>query len=120
MSIWRRSPRGGRSDCSIGGLAECHAVVWKVLSAPITCCGAETAFAATHSPKRDRPATEPKWRFDDDQDRALLLRLAARGGNRRAGVCGRVSLHGVPAAYRLPLWRQYLFRESAGAHRGAE
>jgi hypothetical protein len=29
----------------------------------------------------------------------LLLRLAARGGDRRAGACSRVSLHGVPAPY---------------------
>ena len=49
----------------------------------------------------------------------MLLRLAARGGDRRAGVCGRVSLHGVPTAYRLALWRQHLFPERAGAHRGA-
>ena len=39
----------------------------------------------------------------------MLLRLAARGGDRRAGVCGRVSLHGVPTPYRLALWRQHLF-----------
>ena len=38
-----------------------------------------------------------------DQDRALLLRLAARGGDRRAGVCGRVSLHGVPVPHWLAL-----------------
>src|SRR6516225_3423514 len=74
----------------------------------------------THSSKRDRPATEPKWRFDDDQDRALLLWLAARGSDRRADVCGGVSLHGVPTAYWLALWRQHLFPERAGAHRGAE
>src|SRR6516164_5337921 len=62
----------------------------------------------------------PKWEVDDDQDRALLLRLAARGGDRRACVCGGVSLPGVPTPYWLAVWRQHLFRERAGAHRGAE
>src|SRR5262249_4826724 len=66
------------------------------------------------------PATKPKWEFDDDQDRALLLRLAARGGDRRAGVCGRVSLHGVPTAYWLALLRRHFVPERAGAHRGVE
>jgi len=64
----------------------------------------------------ERPPAEP----DHDQDRALLLRLAARGSDRRAGARGRVSLHGVPAPYRLALWCQHLFLEGAGAHRGAE
>src|SRR6516162_8762541 len=82
-------------------------------------CGAPHWNSPTHSPKRDRPATEPKWRFDDDQDRALLLRFSARGGDRRAGIRGCVSLHGVPTAYRLALWRQHLFSERAGPHRGA-
>ena len=50
----------------------------------------------------------------------MLLRLAARGGDRRAGVCGGVSLHGVPTAYWLALWRQHLFPQRAVAHRGAE
>ena len=50
----------------------------------------------------------------------MLLRLAARGGDRQTGVCGRVSLHGVPTAHRLALWRQHLFPKRAGVHRGAE
>lgn len=37
----------------------------------------------------------------DEQNRTLLLRIAPRGGDRRAGDCGRVSLHGVPTAYWL-------------------
>src|SRR5215470_6011881 len=45
-------------------------------------CGAPHWNSPTPSPKRDRPATEPRRRFDDDQDRALLLRFAARGDDR--------------------------------------
>jgi len=50
----------------------------------------------------------------------LLLWLAARRSERRADICGGVSLHGVPAAYWLALWRQHLFPERAGTHRRAE
>src|ERR1700733_13727848 len=57
---------------------------------------------------------------DDDEDRSLLLRVAARGGNRRAMDRGHLSLHGVPTAYRLGLQRQRPFPEGAGEHRGTE
>ena len=50
----------------------------------------------------------------------MLLRLAARGDDRRAGIRGRVSLHGVPTPDRLALWRQHLFPERAGADQGAD
>ena len=60
-----------------------------------------TANSPTRSANRDRLVTEPKREFDNDQDRALLLRLPACGGDRRAVVCGRVSLHGMPTPYWL-------------------
>jgi Glutathione-dependent formaldehyde-activating enzyme len=60
------------------------------------------------------------WEVSDDQDRPLLLWVAARGGERRTVALWRLSLHGVPTAYRLGLRRQHLFPERAGAHRGAE
>src|SRR5215472_17851561 len=82
--------------------------------------GAPHWNSPARSPKRDRLATEPNQEFDNDQDRALLLRLAARGGDRRAGIRGCVSLHGVPTAYRLAFRRQHLFPERADLRRGAE
>src|SRR5258707_13157596 len=46
-------------------------------------------------------ATAPKQEASDDQDRPLLLRVAARGSHRRTVDRVHVSLHGVPTAHRL-------------------
>jgi hypothetical protein len=54
-----------------------------------------------------------KWEVSGDADRTLLLRGTPRGGDRRAVARGRLSLHGVPTAYRFGLRRQHLLPEGS-------